>query len=189
MPAHLRLSGRTLRPVSRQGPPVYHQQPQSEIQRRQRPRGPSAPTPTWLNLSTMPRQVEHARRRRSAAPRAEGSIHKAMQRAAASGARPGHSTRRMARARGSRQDGAGPGSAGRAQRAHRRPSPRSNRPASSIRISASAPRRLQAHALIGGGEGAEGRGPISARHAPDQLEPPACAETGVGGVAGSRVRE
>lgn len=34
----------------------------------------AVPPPTWLNLSTMPRQVEHARRRRSPAPRAGGSI-------------------------------------------------------------------------------------------------------------------
>lgn len=53
--------------------------------------GPPAriPRPTWLNLSTMPRQVEHARRRRSPAPRTGGGSNRAVQSSAAKATRDG----------------------------------------------------------------------------------------------------
>lgn len=53
--------------------------------------GPSAriPGPTWLNLSTMPRQVEHARRRRSPAPRTGGGSNRAAQSSTAKATRDG----------------------------------------------------------------------------------------------------
>lgn len=113
----------------------------------------------------MPRQVEHARRRRSPAPRAGGnnsSIKRAAQSAAASGGRPGRDAGPGPMAWGAAGSGAGPAAAPsppqpgqRRQRTARwpRPGPRSNRPASSIQISASAPHRLQPQALVGGGGG------------------------------------
>lgn len=70
-----------------------------------------------------------------------------------------------------------------------RPGPGPAGPRASIQISASAPRAPRPRALVGRGSGAKGRGPISARHASDQWEPPACPESRAGGggrAAGAR---